>query len=378
MTRAAHEYDVWFFEEPMIEAAAVPRLEQRCVADQVTVAVPVVPPGLSPRQMARVQRRLVDRALRQFGKRRRVYWYYTPMALEFTRHLGADVCVYDNMDELSAFRNAPPALLALEQELFARCDLVFCGGQSLYEAKRGRHASVHSFPSSIDREHFARARSCATDPPDQAKLGRPRLGFFGVIDERMDLELVDRLARQRPAWQWIMLGPLAKIDTASLPRRDNLHWLGQRSYDELPGYLAHWDVGIMPFALNESTRFISPTKTPEFIAAGVPVVSSPITDVVRPYGERGLVEIASNDEQWLTKAEHLLRRGRASWLADVDLFLSGISWARTWQGMRALIRSLHDAPAFERAAGRTRVGNTLSVGVGGPVAGAFNEGAGHI
>ena len=152
---------------------------------------------------------------------------------------------------------------------------------------------MHGFPSSIDFDHFAQARRAGDpEPADQAAIPHPRLGFFGVIDERMDIDLVAGVADLRPDWHFVMIGPVVKIDPATLPRRANIHWLGGKSYEDLPRYLAGWDVGFMPFALNESTRFISPTKTPEFLAAGVPVVSTPITDVVRPYGEKGLVEIA--------------------------------------------------------------------------------------
>lgn len=337
MTRAGRHFEVLFVEEPVFEDVAQPRLHLTAVARHVTVAVPVLPPGMNEAGAVAAQRQLVDRLLAAFTNERRVLWYYTPMALAFSRHLDADACIFDNMDELSAFRHASPALVALERDLLRRCDLVFCGGRTLYEAKRGRHPDVHAFPSSIDRDHFAIARTRPPEPPDLAPLRRPRLGFFGVIDERMDIDLVDRLARDCPDWEYVMVGPVAKIDAASLPRHPNLHWLGQRSYAELPLFLAHWDVGIMPFALNESTRYISPTKTPEFLAAGVPVVSSAIRDVVSPYGDAGLVEIAAGVDEWVAKAAALIERRPAPWLSAVDAFLAGMSWDRTWSAMHALI-----------------------------------------
>jgi len=337
MTLAASDYEIWFIEEPVFETAGEPRLERRAVADHITAIVPVLAAAERALRIPRVQRKLLDRLLRAERRHPDVLWYYTPMALEFTNHLSADLCVYDNMDELSAFRHAPARLLELEQAVFARCDLVFCGGRSLYEAKRRRHPYVHAFPSSIDRAHFAQARSSPADPPDQRQIAHPRLGYFGVIDERMDLDLVAELAQSRPSWQFILLGPTAKIDAASLPRRPNLHWLGQRSYEALPSYLAHWDIGIMPFALNDATRYISPTKTPEFLAAGVPVVSAPIRDVVLPYGERGLVEIAHDSADWIACIESLLVRPHRSWLADADAFLADMSWRATWRSMHALM-----------------------------------------
>ena len=354
MSLAARDYDVIYFEEPVHEAVDAPRLRRTAVAPRVELAVPVLPLGMDDADAVAAQRTLIDTRVAQLGAQPRLLWFYTPMALRFAAHLEHLVCVYDNMDELSAFRHAPAQLAVLERELLARTDVVFCGGRSLYQVKRAQHRNAHAFPSSIDRRHFARARAGLDDPPDQASLPRPRLGYFGVVDERMDLELLDTLAQQRPDWQWIMVGPTAKIDPQALPRRPNLHWLGMRRYEALPAYLAHWDVGIMPFALNEATRFISPTKTPEFLAAGVPVVSTPIRDVVRPYGERGLVEIATTPDEWLAAIDRVFTRERTPWLARVDRFLAGQSWENTWQQMQALLDgTLHGRLRNARRPART-------------------------
>ncbi|GGE28562.1 glycosyl transferase [Agaricicola taiwanensis] len=348
LSRAARQQTVYFVEEPIFEEGADPHLAVERTPENVTVAVPVLPAGMNGPQITRLQRGLIDELLADIGNADRItLWYYTPMALPFSRHLNADLCVYDNMDELSAFRGAHPRLIAMERELFRRAQVIFTGGQSLFEAKRRRHHNVHAFPSSIDATHFGRARQ--DDVPvlaDQDGIEGPRLGFFGVIDERMDIDLVGRIAELRPDWQFMMIGPVVKIDPASLPQRANLHWLGSKRYEELPAYLAGWDVGIMPFALNESTRFISPTKTPEFLAAGVPVVSTAITDVIRPYGQDGLVEIAADPQEFVAKAEHLLARPKDGWLKRVDAHLAGMSWDLTWQGM---------AQEMEKAAVRPRV-----------------------
>ena len=339
MSRAAREHRVYFIEEPLdADEGPLPRLDLHPQPSGVTVAVPVLPRGASEAESAAAQRRLLDDLLADHAGAHWTFWYYTPMALAFSDHLAPDLCVYDCMDELSAFRFAPPTLRQLETALFDRADLVFTGGQSLYEAKRRRHLHVHAFPSSIDAAHFGRARRIMNAPADQAALPRPRIGFFGVIDERMDMDLVARLAALRPDWQLAMIGPTVKIDPAARPSHPNIHWLGAKSYDELPAYLAGWDAGFMPFALNEATRFISPTKTLEFLAAGVPVASTPIADVVRPYGERGLVEIARDAGAMARVLEELMARPRAPWLARVDAHLSGTSWDGTWKAMRALMR----------------------------------------
>jgi glycosyltransferase involved in cell wall biosynthesis len=345
LSRAARDFRVVFFEEPECRPGVQqPHLEITKREGGVRVAVPVLPDGMDDLDALMAQRKLLDRLLAGEPTSSRVFWYYTPMAMAFSSHLSANVVVYDNMDELSAFRGASPEMLANEDELFARADLVFTGGMSLYEAKRHRHPSVHAFPSSIEAAHFARARTAKSEPADQAGIARPRLGFFGVIDERMDLDLVSAVAEARPDWQVVMIGPVVKIDPKTLPRRPNLHWLGPKSYSELPDYLAGWDVGFMPFALNESTRFISPTKTPEFLAAGVPVVSTPITDVVRPYGQKGLVEIAASAGEVVSAAERLMARPKTPWLQRVDRHLATGSWDATWTSMRRLVSKAAGEP----------------------------------
>ena len=356
MTRAAATHEVVFLEELVETDGATPRLE-RDWRGAVLVARPVLPRGLSPEGSLAAQRAMLETLLAPRAGRPLVLWFYSPMFMALAGQVLADAVVYDCMDELSAFRGAPPGMLEMERRLLARADLVFTGGRSLYEAKRGRHPAVHLFPSSIDARHFGRARRGGAargdvglpEPAALAPLPHPRIGFFGVVDERMDLGLVAAFAALRPGWSFCMIGPVAKIDPASLPRAANIHWLGARDYRDLPAHLAHLDVGFMPFALNESTRFISPTKTPEFLAAGLPVVSTPVTDVVRDYGTPGLVEIAQDAAEMAAKADQLLRRPREAWLARVDARLAANSWDRTWAQMDALLRA---AMAPARAAGR--------------------------
>jgi glycosyltransferase involved in cell wall biosynthesis len=342
LSRAAKHYRVLMIEEPIFKAGIAPHMDLSIRPQGVTVAVPMLPEGLDPADVILEQRALVERLIGRTSATPRIFWYYTPMAMAFSSRLDADLTVYDNMDELSLFRGASRELLDLEDALFARADLVFTGGMSLYEAKRNRHHSVHGFPSSIDFSHFSKARGLRQDPADQAGIPRPRLGFFGVVDERMDIDLVGAVAALRPDWQFVMIGPVVKIDAATLPRRDNIRWLGAKGYNELPHYLSGWDVGFMPFALNEATRFISPTKTPEFLAAGVPVVSTPITDVVRPYGERGLVEIARTPLEVVRKAEALLQRPKDAWLQKVDRHLAAGSWDKTFASMHRLMVEVLD------------------------------------
>ena len=339
LSRCAQQRRVFFFEEPVWEQGPA-RLEVTQTPEGVQVAIPHLPEGVSGEEAEALQRSLLDEMLRQWSVDDFVLWYYTPMALGFSRHLEPLAVVYDVMDELSMFRFAPPALLQREAELYKRADVVFTGGQSLFEAKRERHPNVHLFPSSIDAAHFGQARTLAEDPEDQAAIGRPRLGYVGVIDERMDLELLAGVADARPEWQLVMVGPVVKIAPEDLPRRPNLHYLGGKQYAELPSYIAGWQVALLPFARNDSTRFISPTKTPEYLAAGKPAVSTPIRDVVHPYATEGLVYIAESVEEFVAAVEAALEQDPhgSGWLARVDRFLAGISWDRTWQGMAERIK----------------------------------------
>ena len=226
-----------------------------------------------------------------------------------------------------------------EAELFGLADLVFTGGRSLYEVKRGQHDAVYCFPSSIDVAHFARALedNPSAEPDDQKNIARPRIGFFGVIDERTDIELLREMADLRPDLHFVMIGPVVKISEDDLPKAENIHYLGGKSYDELPDYIASWDVAMMPFALNESTRFISPTKTPEYLAAGKPVVSTPIRDVVRPYGEAGLVRIAGTPEQFARAIDEALNEDASERRRNAKEFLDTMSWDKTYEAMSELI-----------------------------------------
>jgi UDP-galactopyranose mutase len=359
MSRFASDMTAIFWEEPVeIGEREAPLLRVRAAADypSVRIVVPHLPSGLSGEARDAALKRLLD-AYSAGLSRPIVAWYYTPMMLPFSRDLDASVVVFDAMDELSKFKFAPQNLLDLEQELIDRADLVFTGGSSLYEAKKDRHDSVHLFPSSVDRCHFAKARATQFDPADQEELPRPRLGFYGVLDERFDIELLNTIAEMRPDWSFVMVGPVVKIDPADLPKRPNIHYLGAKKYEQLPAYLSGWDVALMPFAMNESTQFISPTKTPEYLAGGKPVVSTPIRDVVRHYGQLEGVGIASTPEQFVAECERMLKLERhGEWLAEADLLLSASSWSTTQARMSALIaellgeRAISDASALLVAA----------------------------
>src|SRR4051794_888839 len=345
MSRFARQMDVIYWEEPVEigrRETAFLQVREAQDAPNVRVVVPHMPEGMPDAAREAALQRLLEAHIASV-RGTVIAWYYTPMMLTFSRDIDADLTVYDAMDELSKFKFAPTKLLDLEQELIDRADIVFTGGSSLYEAKKDRHRNVHRFPSSVDRAHFCKARARQFDPGDQEDLPKPRLGFYGVIDERFDTELLDKVAAMRPDWSFVMVGPVVKISDEDLPKRPNIHYLGPKTYEQLPAYLSGWDVALMPFAMNESTQFISPTKTPEYLAGGKPVVSTPIRDVVRHYGQLQGVKIASTAEEFVAACEEALELSRhpeSGWLAEADLALSATSWDTTQARMAGLIHDL--------------------------------------
>jgi glycosyltransferase involved in cell wall biosynthesis len=244
---------------------------------------------------------------------------------------------------LSSFKNAPPALKENENKLIQKADVMFMGGYTLYHAKQHLHYNAYAFPSSIDKEHFFAARTKTFKEDLYLNIPHPILGFYGVIDERMNLQLLADIATKNPQWNFVLIGPIVKINEESIPKLSNVYYLGAKTYDELPAYLSGWDIAIMPFALNEATRFISPTKTPEFLAAGKPVISTSITDVIESYGNKGLVAVADTADEFTTAAKNIFNTILADnnsykkWLGKIDNFLHGMSWDKTYEEMKKVI-----------------------------------------
>jgi len=339
MTRLAEHYRILFVEEPVYDEGEA-HLQQRAVAPNITVCQPhtgIQAPGFHDDQIPTLQMLLAD--LVPEGERP-VVWFYTPMALPLLQGFDPALVIYDCMDELAAFKNAPKQLLQRESALLNIADLVFTGGPSLYQSKRERHANAHCFSSSVDAKHFQKALDRSYSHPEQEQLARPRLGFYGVIDERFDTDLIKQVAESRPEWQLVLVGPVVKIDPANLPRATNIHYMGQRTYEQLPQFLAGWDVCLLPFALNDSTKFISPTKVLEYMAAELPSVSTPITDVKVPYGD--VVAIADTPEKFIAACDRMLAMNADQKTALVDrmrAIVAGTSWDLTASKMHHLIET---------------------------------------
>jgi protoporphyrinogen oxidase/glycosyltransferase involved in cell wall biosynthesis len=339
MSRLAKNRHVLFFEEPVVDDKAFIATSQPQA--NVLVCTPHTPstmPGFHDQQLP-LLKTLLEELLA--GENAIDVWFYTPMALPLIQNLKPRTIVYDCMDELSAFLNAPRQLLQRETALLKAADLVFTGGASLYQVKKDRHPRVYCFPSSVDAAHFAQALAAENEAPAQANLPRPRLGFFGVIDERIDVSLLSAIASAHPEWQIVMVGPIVKIDASTLPRAPNIHYFGQQRYEELPGFLSGWDVCLLPFAQNAATRYISPTKTLEYMAAERPIVSTPITDVAQPYGD--MVYLGGTQASFIAACEQALGstlEERARRVAKMRAVLARTSWDATAREMEQLIDSL--------------------------------------
>jgi UDP-galactopyranose mutase len=339
LSRLAATRRVVFVEEPIYDPINAPHWERRDPNPGVSTYQPHTPiecPGYSDEQIPYLSQ-MLERLLAAENLDDYLAWFYTPMAIPLLENLQPRAIVYDCMDELSSFRGAPPRMLEREAELLERADVVFTGGPSLYQAKKDRHPHVHCFPSSVDTAHFGKARNGA-DHTEQSQLPSPRLGYFGVIDERFDVPLLDAAARARPEWQFSMVGPVVKIDPASLPRHSNVHYFGQRSYDELPAFLSGWDVCLLPFARNEATRYISPTKTLEYMAAERPIVSTPIADVAGPYSE--IVYLADGPDEFTQACERALSASGQEHRSRVERMrtvLQRTSWDSTAAAMSAML-----------------------------------------
>ncbi len=334
MERFAKHNRVFFIEEPVFEQSGKPFMEVNKDGQNLWIIKPHLIHGYSPDENVFQQKILLSSFYDEYVIKNYTHWYYTPMALIISNHLQPEMIIYDCMDELSNFNFAPPELKQREKELFRVADLVFIGGHNLYKAKKNAHNNIFPFPSSIDKSHFEKARSIRKEPADQVNLSHPIFGFYGVVDERFDIDILREVATRKPQWSFVIIGPVIKIDPATLPQLGNIHYLGARNYEVLPYYLSGWDIAMIPFLLNDSTKYISPTKTPEYLAAGVPVISSSIVDVVNPYAVNNLIHIADDADAFIDKAEkELAVTDKKSWIDRVDFFLKENSWDQTWREM---------------------------------------------
>jgi glycosyltransferase involved in cell wall biosynthesis len=348
LSRFAQRNDVLFVEEPIyLDDVAAARLDLSLPMARVHRAVPMLPGTLRGEYDASIAviRELVRRQIAADGALGSLFaspiqWFYTPMpAPAMIGAYDERAVVYDCMDELSKFRFAPAALADRERYLMAQADVVFAGGYKLSLSKAKYHGNVHFFGCGVDVSHFATARSADIQVPREiASLTRPVVGYYGVIDERIDYELLRALATSLPDTELVMVGPVVKVDPGDLPQARNIHWLGQRQYAELPSHLKGFDVCLMPFALNEATEYINPTKTLEYMAAGKPIVSTAVSDVVHNFTP--VVTVASSRAEFVRAVREAIERPNA------ELIARGLEQARahSWESIVARMeRIISDA-----------------------------------
>jgi UDP-galactopyranose mutase len=347
LARMAQHYRVIYVEEPMADPA-ITQPELRVYPGRTLQEVTVICLHWSaaegewighndPRTQA-VYEELLSDYCQQEGIVHPLLWLYTPMAQPFVDALLPSLLIYDVMDELAAFKGAPAALKLQEQALLSMADLVFTGGLSLYRARLATLQSIHLFPSGVEIEHFAQAdNQHLPRPADMATLSAPVLGYFGVIDERMDQTLLATLAAAHPEWNIVLVGPIIKIDPNELPQAPNLHYLGMKNYQELPAYLAYFDVALVPFAMNESTRHLSPTKTLEYLAAHKPVVSTPIPDIIELYGD--FVRIGTTPTEFVEQVEFALAESNTA-IAQRRAAETRLLTRYTWDSIAAQMNEL--------------------------------------
>lgn len=334
LSRHAKYRRVFYFEEPVFGMTELPRLHLRETSENVLVVIPYLPSHIEPEKIEAAMNDLVDELVYEEELIDYTIWYYTPKAIGFTQQLQPQAVIFDCLNELSLLKGSPEALIQQEKELMKKADVVFTGSQSLYDAMKALHHNIHPISSSIDYEHFSQARQKLIEPDDQINIPHPRIGFYGVIDERFDVDLLLKIAEIRPNYHFIVVGPVVNIDPRILPRRNNIHYLGKKDYHALPLYLAGWDCAMMPYAHNESTRYISPAKTLEFLAAGRPIVSTSLPDVVCPYGNQRLVQVADTPEDFLDAIDRgMSNKKDPEWLDRVDHFLRDQSWDQTFKTM---------------------------------------------
>ncbi|MEO6508643.1 MAG: glycosyltransferase [Patescibacteria group bacterium] len=301
--------------------------------------ITVIQPRIPYEAMVSEGVEVVEEYINDLKLKNPILWFYAPMYSDMLNRIEHSLVVYDCMDELAAFKGAPVELITNEKYLISQADVVFTGGKSLYESKKKLHNNVYCFPSSVDRKHFEKvSKKSTTIPADLATLQHPVVGFYGVIDERIDLTLLDTVSKSLPDISFVMIGPVVKIDEAELPRNPNVHYLGGKSYDELPHYLKGIDIAMMPFAMNQHTKYISPTKTLEFMAALKPIISTPIYDVVRDYKKE--VAISSSAKEFVKAIKTYLKETPAQKKIREQLeteIIDRTSWDNTALAMQQIM-----------------------------------------
>jgi UDP-galactopyranose mutase len=354
MTRCAGDRRIFFVEEPVYSGNEY-HLVVNQPASGLWVVVPHLPETTNNEEAIAAQESMLTELFREFNINDYTLWYCTPRALQFTRGLRPLATVYDCAAELHTLGGDTRLLKELEEELLHRADIVFAAGKSLFNTRCAEHSNIHYLPDGVDLAHFAQARHTTSAPADQAQIPHPRIGYSGPIDECLDLNLLGILAEARPDWQFVLIGPIA-VEEAKLPKHSNIHYLGPKEYNELPAYMAGWNAAMLPFVRNSATRYVNPALVAMYLAAGRPIVSTSVWDVVHPYGEEDLVRIADTLAEFIIAAADLGMDETCDlgpWTERADQFLENASWDRTWREAMELLESTTGIRCYSASRGGT-------------------------
>src|SRR5690606_38053916 len=354
LARAARQRRVAYVEEPLFDVSA-PALELSTTDEGVLLAVPHLPVGTTPLQADAARRRMLNRVIAELDDSRPVLWYCTPTAVGYTAHLKSAAIVYDCTEDVGRV-NAPSDLADRERWLLERADVVFTDSHSLCRHKRRitHRSNIYPFLSCVDIDRFGCAREPTPEPPDQDDVEGPRIGFPGVIDERIDLRLLGEVADARPDLQLVMVGPILGVDPAALPRLPNLHWLGAKPHEQILACIAGWEVAMLPLVGSDQPLYIPPTKVAEYLAAGKPVVSTTVADVIDPYGRAGLAWIGDGAGEFVDAIDDALTSDRHARVTHADNFLFEHSWQSTWEQMWTHVERALASRTSSRAPGARR------------------------
>jgi len=345
MSRLAYHYRVLFIEEPIYEqtVSRYPTLEYSCQGPNIEVLTPRtgVPTAGFNQQQASILAPLLEEYLLANCIEDYAIWFYTPMAYSFIDYLQPKAVIYDCTEIDSERDEDSMEWREMEEALVDHADTIFTSGPSLYDSKRDIHPNVHCLPNAVDMVHFSPERLLQTSHSStdvaqlQEKIGFPRLGFFGVIDERIDFDLLAKVAEARPDWNIVMLGPIKNVNESELPKYPNIHWLGMHSYERLPYFLATWDVCFLPYIVNDLTGFINPCQTLEYMAAEKPVVSTAIPDIAAMYED--VAHFVHTPKQFIEQCETLLSHTAVERSALVSGMLTAV-WRMSWDNAVESVR----------------------------------------
>lgn len=333
------------------------------------LVVPLHGRAWARRLNARLLTAAVRRAMRRLGLARPILWIFPPTGAGLAGRLGESLLVYHCVD---AYAENPgvdrEAILALEAELLARCDLVLATSRALYEEKRPARGRSRYLPNVADAEHFAAG---GEPPADLARIPRPRLGYAGnVAGYKVDVALLAAVARARPGWQFCLVGPHGAGDPggdlAPLMGLANVHLLGARPYAELPAYLAGCDACLIPFRVSASTRASFPLKFYEYMAAGKPIVATPLPALADYAGRPDLVRFAAGTEAFAAAVAAALEEPRTEALRAAR---REEARRHSWPERMADISRAVEEALVARAAGGAPAGGSARGGGGGPRAG---------